>query len=198
MTNISFSVVGPPVIGQASQKPSPAPGLESQDAPSLSPLQAAPVLPETHATGVHVVRSGKREYRVTASGSGEPSGATPLLYTAQPRSVRYAWRGPVEDDAWIVFLVKRVRVQKALVDDFAVRQRDREAAAALVRVRGQPDHFGARGSDVVGALLLDLERGYARRDVNVGGVDHLLEPPPALLGVEHVEPRLQVCSRSSD
>jgi hypothetical protein len=93
-TNISFSVVGPPVMGQASQRPSPAPGLESQDAPSSDPLHGAPTLPATHATGVHDVRSGMREALVTLSGSGDPSGATPLLYTAQACSERSAGVAP--------------------------------------------------------------------------------------------------------
>ena len=48
MTNISSSVVTPPVTGQASQRPSPAPGVLSQKA-SL-PAQSTPLLgPSMHA-----------------------------------------------------------------------------------------------------------------------------------------------------
>ena len=46
--NISFSVLSPPVIGHASQTPSPRPGAESQ---SRSVVQEAGgfILPATHA-----------------------------------------------------------------------------------------------------------------------------------------------------
>src|SRR5581483_5926020 len=76
-TNISFSVVTPAVIGHASHTPSPAPGDESQLAPSAAPLHAAPTFPATHATGLHVVRSGIVERRVTSRRSGEPSSLSP-------------------------------------------------------------------------------------------------------------------------
>ena len=83
--NISFSVLSPPVMRQASQEPSFAPGAESQVRSSPTPLQAAPIRPETQAIGLQPRMSsrrsgaGMREARVTVSGSGEPSGATPLL-----------------------------------------------------------------------------------------------------------------------
>src|SRR5689334_2272295 len=88
-TNISFCVLSPPVIGQASQSPSPAPGDESQLASSSAPLHAAPTLPATQPTGLHVpptvpwALGGMRDRRVTSSTSGEPSGLTPLLYVPQ-------------------------------------------------------------------------------------------------------------------
>src|SRR4029453_5518177 len=82
-TNISFSVLSPPVMLQASQKPSPAPGDESQAASSSAPLHGAPILPATQATGLHFpmnsALAGTREARVTCSMFGEPSSLTPLL-----------------------------------------------------------------------------------------------------------------------
>lgn len=81
-TNISFSVVAPAVIGQASHQPSPAPGVESQLASSPVPVHGSPTRPSTHATGRHVVRSGIVERRVTRRRSKPPSGSTPLLKSA--------------------------------------------------------------------------------------------------------------------
>ena len=84
--NISFSVLSPPVMRQASQSPSPAPGDESQLASSSTPAQAAPMLPAEHAIGLQrptvcEALTGTREARVTVSGFGEPSSLTPLLYS---------------------------------------------------------------------------------------------------------------------
>src|SRR5437763_16312753 len=83
--NISFSVLSPPVIGQASQTPSLRPGAESQ---SWLVLQAAGgfIFPATHAIGLHLIGEfgGMCEARVTSVGSGDtPSAATPSLYSAQ-------------------------------------------------------------------------------------------------------------------
>src|SRR5262245_19733839 len=50
--NISFCVLSPPVMLQASQNPSLAPSLESQTRSSPTPLQGAPTLPETQAIGL--------------------------------------------------------------------------------------------------------------------------------------------------
>ena len=85
--NISFSVLSPPVIRQASQSPSPLPVDESQVASSFSPVQARPTAPSfTQAIGLQepsdpgaLALSGTREARVTFSTLGEPSGFTPLL-----------------------------------------------------------------------------------------------------------------------
>jgi hypothetical protein len=80
--NISFSVLSPPVIEQASHDPSRAPGDESQR--RSSPVQGAPTFPATHAMGWHWKPCGGTcEARVTVVGSGEPSAATPLLYSDQ-------------------------------------------------------------------------------------------------------------------
>src|SRR5262249_45580992 len=97
--NISFSVLSPPVIGQASQSPSPAPGVESHVALSAAPLHAARTLPATHATGLHLMGEvgGMRDRRVTASGFGEPSSFMPLLNTPQYCSFRCA--GSAESNA---------------------------------------------------------------------------------------------------
>ena len=91
MMNISFSVLSPPTIGQASHTPSFLPDTESQ---SRSVVHAAGgfILPATHAQGCAVVAGGQWigefggmcDARVTSVGSGdEPSPATPLLYSAQ-------------------------------------------------------------------------------------------------------------------
>ena len=81
-------MLSPPVMRQASQSPSPAPGDESQVASSSAPSHAAPIFPATHAIGlqrpiVYDALTGTRDARVTNSGSGEPSGLTPLLYSEQ-------------------------------------------------------------------------------------------------------------------
>ena len=78
--NISFSVLSPPVIGQASHTPSLAPGAESQ---SRSRRHAAGgfIFPATHAIGVQWIGEfgGMCDARVTRLGSGDPSTVTPLL-----------------------------------------------------------------------------------------------------------------------
>src|SRR5262245_6772126 len=84
-TNISFSVLSPPVMWQASQTPSPDPDDESQ---SALPVHGAAILPATQATGVHLpmdccATGGTREARVTVSTLGESSAFRPLLYVAQ-------------------------------------------------------------------------------------------------------------------
>ena len=95
MMNISFSVLSPPTIGQASHTPSFFPDAVSQ---SLLVTQEAGgfILPATHAQGCAVVAGGQWigefggmcDARVTSVGSGdEPSPATPLLYSAQKRSL---------------------------------------------------------------------------------------------------------------
>src|SRR5436309_14543512 len=85
--NISFSVLSPPVIGQASHTPLFAPGTESQ---SRSVLQLAGgfIFPATHFTGLQKEHDGAFggtcDARVTRVRSGDtPSAASPLLYTAQ-------------------------------------------------------------------------------------------------------------------
>src|SRR5215470_8791267 len=80
-TNISFSVLSPPVIAHASHQPSPAPGVESQ---SVSWVHGSATLPSTHATGVHLpiyccALSGTRDARVTRLTFGSPSIPSPLL-----------------------------------------------------------------------------------------------------------------------
>ena len=85
--NISFSVLSPPLIAQASHKPSFALGAESQVWLSPTPYARGADL-AGGARGRRARRriralAGMRESRVTASGSGEPSGATPLLYSEQ-------------------------------------------------------------------------------------------------------------------
>src|SRR4030095_12874752 len=79
-TNISFSVLSPPVMLQASQNPSPDPDDESQ---SAFVVQDAPILPATQATGVHLpmyccATGGTREARVTASPLGGRASVLPL------------------------------------------------------------------------------------------------------------------------
>jgi hypothetical protein len=83
--NISFSVLSPPLIRHASHSPSFAPDAESQVRSSPTPLHGVPTLPAAHATGVHRLMAlcGVFERRVTVSGSGDPSAATPLLYSEQ-------------------------------------------------------------------------------------------------------------------
>ena len=84
-TNISFCVLSPPVMRQASHRPSPAPGEVSQVALSFLPLQASPTAPSlTQAVGLQrpsdcCALVGTREARVTFSTLNEPSSFTPLL-----------------------------------------------------------------------------------------------------------------------
>src|SRR5829696_7145810 len=78
-TNISSSLVTPPVMGHASHMPPPDPGDASQAAWSVFPAHGAPMRPSAHATGSQVDRAGFLERRVTAPTSGKPSRVTPLL-----------------------------------------------------------------------------------------------------------------------
>ena len=77
---LEAKLLGPAVIAQASHSPSPAPGDESQAASSSTPEQGSPTRPAVHASGTQgEAFCGMRDARTTVAGSGDPSGATPLL-----------------------------------------------------------------------------------------------------------------------
>src|SRR2546425_5006227 len=88
--NISFSVLSPPRIGQASHTPSFTPDLESQSG-SVVQVAGGFIFPATHFTGVQCENAGALggtcEARVTRVASGDPSAVTPLLNSAQKCSL---------------------------------------------------------------------------------------------------------------